>query len=82
MPAMGGKEVQEEGIYVYTELIHLVAQQKPAILESNYTPIFKKMVMLLKYRWFTVLLVSGIQSDPFYIFIFSDYSDFSDYFPL
>ena len=31
---------------------------------------FNKMVMLLKYRWFTVLLVSGIQSDPFYILIF------------
>ena len=78
MPAMrgkgwGGKGVQAEGIYVHTELIHFVAQQKPAILESKYTSFFfffNKMVMLLKYRWFTVLLVSGIQSDPFYILIF------------
>ena len=48
MPEMGGmgwsgKEVREEGICVYTELIHFVAQQKLTILESNCTPIFKKI---------------------------------------
>ena len=38
-----------------------------------YPNFLKKLVMLLKYRWSTVLSVSGIQSDPFYIFIFSGY---------
>ena len=39
---VGGRETQGGGIYAYTELIHIIVQQKLTTLESNYTPKKKK----------------------------------------
>ena len=38
----GGKEVQEEGTYVYLWLIHVYVWQKLTTLQSSYPPIKNK----------------------------------------